>query len=166
MSTSSADRLHQISTELQGILESRVQELVTAMKGAEQATRQIVSSEMEIARYRQIIESLSGEREAVQREAAGLAEGAAAASAERDRAEAERNGLRDEVAAAEKSVAKLREEAKGLKSSADALGRETEDLRSRAGSLEEYIVQMRKMREEALARINAATREAAGGSKE
>jgi chromosome segregation ATPase len=159
MSTPSADRLTQISTELAGILESRIQELVGAMKSAEQSTRQIVSTEMEIARYRQVAEALAGDRESIQKESEQLKARAEEARAEHAALVGERDRLRDEVTAAERALTAQREENKGLQDAADALTKETGDLRSRSKALEENVVRMRKMREELLSGIGNLTRD-------
>ena len=48
MVTDTSSRLNEISSELASILEARIQELAAAMKASEQATRQIVATELEI----------------------------------------------------------------------------------------------------------------------
>lgn len=159
MSTSSADRLTQISTELAGILESRIQELVVAMKGAEQSTRQIVSTEMEIARYRQVAESLTGDREALSGEATALKVRAEEARMEHAGLVAERDRLRAEASGVERGLQAQREENKVLQEGLDGLTRETNDLRTRSKTLEDNVGRMRKMREELLSGIGNLTRD-------
>jgi len=138
---SSADRLNEISAELAGILEVRIQELTTAMKGAEQTTRQIVATEMEIARYRQIVETLGQEISGLQ----------ADASASRRRAEEARSAYA--AATSERDAA--RAEANRLDEQADELKRETAELRGKARSLEESVSRLRKLRDDALGNVGA-----------
>lgn len=159
MSTPSADRLNQISAELATLLEARIAELVTAMKGAEQATRQIVSTEMEIARYRQVIEALGADRASIQKEADEIGARAKAVQGEHAELVRERDRLRDELTAAEKSLAAQREENRQLQATADGLVKETDELRGRVKTLEDNISRMRKMREELLSGIGSLTRD-------
>lgn len=136
---SSADRLNEISAELAGILEARIHELTSAMKGAEQTTRQIVATEMEIARYRQIVDTLG-------QEVAGLQ---AEAGSARRRAEEARSAY----AAATSERDSARAEAARLDEQADDLKRETAELRGKAKSLEESVARLRKLRDDALGTV-------------
>lgn len=159
MSTPSADRLNQISAELATLLEARISELVAAMKGAEQATRQIVSTEMEIARYRQVVEALTADRASLQKEANELGARAEAVRGEHAELVRERDRLRDELTAAERGIAGQRDQNRQLQATADGLVKETDELRARVKTLEDNISRMRKMREELLSGIGNLTRD-------
>jgi chromosome segregation ATPase len=159
MSTQSADRLNQISAELATLLEARISELVSAMKGAEQATRQIVSTEMEIARYRQVVEALTADRASIQKEATELGARAEAVRGEHAELVRGRDRLRDEVTAAERAITSQREQNRQLQVTADGLVKETDELRARVKTLEDNISRMRKMREELLSGIGNLTRD-------
>lgn len=146
MAKTNADRLDEISNELAGILEARIQELTTAMKGAEQVTRQIVATEMEIARYRQIMETMGGEVSGLQEEAAAgraraeEARGAwQAAMAERDASRAEANRLDDQAEDLRREAAELRAKAKALEDSVARLRKVRDDGMSTVGGLEQQL---------------------------
>lgn len=169
MSTPTADRITQISAELAQILEARMAELLGAMKGAEQATRQIVSTELEIARYRQLTDTLTADRDALVKEAADLSARADELRAEHGKVKGEKAKLEGDVAAAQAGLAAAKEQAASLQATADGLTKETEELRNRTKALEDNIARMRKMREELLSGIGNLTRDMSTlglGSKE
>jgi len=72
MASDTSERLNEISRELQDLLQVRITELTSSMRGAEQVTRQIVTAEVEIARYRQMQEQLEGERDTLKTETAEM----------------------------------------------------------------------------------------------
>lgn len=148
MAKSSADRLNEISNELAGILEARIQELTSAMKGAEQTTRQIVATEMEIARYRQIVETMSGEVAGLQEEAASARKRAESARAAWTEAMSERDAARSE--------------ANRLDDQAEELRRESAELRAKAKALEESVSRMRKMRDDAMGSVSGLEQQLGG----
>src|SRR3990172_8570896 len=98
MSSDIGARLNEISAELNGLLEARIAELTTALKGAEQVTRQIVSTEMEITRYRQLQDSLGGEMGDLKRELGALRARADEVRSQHGGLITEREKLRGEVA--------------------------------------------------------------------
>lgn len=159
MSSPSADRLDQISNELASLLEARMKDLLAAMKGAEQTTRQIVSAEMEIARYQQVIESAGTEKAALEKETATLKGRAEEAKAAQAKAAAERDRLREELGGVEASAQAARDQHRALMDQSDALTKETTELRNKIRALEENLVRMRKMKEELLSGIGSLTQQ-------
>lgn len=140
MSTPSADRLNEINTELQGLLEARIAELTAVMKTAETTTRTIVSTEMEIARYRHVVETLGGEVEGLQKEAGGLRARVDEARAQYAELAAERDRLRSETGR--------------LHDQEESLRRETSELRGQVKSLEEAVSRLRRLKDESLAAVS------------
>lgn len=161
MSSQTADRLNEISSELSSILEARIQELMEAMRKAEQATRQIVSTEMEIARYQQLHESLGGEistltgelgslrarAEEVRGQHTGLTE-------ERDRVRELVNRQERDVREADAQIEEGRARLRSLEEEADVLRRENADLKAKIKTLEENVGRMRKLKEELMMSIS------------
>lgn len=130
MSTAPADRLNQLSAELSTLLEARLQELTAMMKAAEATTRQIVSTEMEIGRYRHIAETLAAEAAGLEKEAAALKVQAdeararfATSAAERDRMRAELIRLADQEDELRREVAEMKGEQRSLEESLARLNR-------------------------------------------
>ena len=68
MSTSPTHRLDEIRVELGEILETRVSELMIHMRESEETTRRILTSELEIARARQLREDLENETSRVEQD--------------------------------------------------------------------------------------------------
>lgn len=142
MSNPSADRLNQLTTELSTLLESRLLELTTAMKAAESTTRQVVSTEMEIGRYRHVVETLEAESGGLQKEAATLrtqVEEArtrfATSASERDRLRAELIRLADQEDELRREVAKMRGEQRSLEESLARLDRVKSESAAALGEL-------------------------------
>lgn len=171
-----SDRLTQISTELAGILETRIQELMAAMRQAEQTTRQIVSTEMEIGRYRQLQESLGGEIGALQGELETLRARAeevrdqhGGLTEERDRVRELVNRQEREVREADVQIEEGRTRLRSLEDEAEVLRRENADLKTKIRTLEENVGRMRKLKEELMLSISGLTAQMSAlniGSKE
>jgi chromosome segregation ATPase len=176
MGNETTDRLNQISAELAGILEARIQELMAAMKAAEQATRQVVSTEMEIGRYRQLQDTLAAEVVELSRDMGGLRTRAEEVRGQHVGLVAERDRLRDQVARTEREVREAdgqiedqRARLRALEEEGEALRRENNDLRSKIKTLEENVGRMRKLREELMMSISGLSQQMAAlnlGSKE
>ena len=176
MASDSSDRLNEISGELAGILESRIQELMTAMKAAEQATRQVVTTELEIARYRQLQENLSGELGEIGGEMETLRARAEDVRAQHGALVTERDRLRENVERAERDVRETdaqieghRSRMRGLEEESESLRRENNDLRGKIRTLEENVVRMRTLREELMMSISGLSQQMAAlsiGAKE
>lgn len=176
MASDSSDRLNEISSELAGILESRIQELMTAMKAAEQATRQVVTTELEIARYRQLQENLSGELGEIGGEMETLRARAEDVRAQHGALVTERDRLRENVERAERDVRETdaqieghRSRMRGLEEESESLRRENNDLRGKIRTLEENVVRMRTLREELMMSISGLSQQMAAlsiGAKE
>ncbi len=162
MSTATADRLNQISEELKSILETRLQELAGAMRGTEQATRQIVATEMEIARYTQITADSRVELAALKKDADEVRARAEEAGSHRNEIIAERDAARDGLARAEREardagtqVSDLRARLRGLELEGESLRREAEEISARVKSAEENVARLRKLREELMQQMSA-----------
>lgn len=145
MSTDSADRLNQISQELASILEARLQELNLAMRAAETTTRQIVTAELDLARYRQIYESAQPELESLRVETTALKAQGDQLKQEQAQLTAERNLTRDSV--------------RRLEETNEAMRQENQALQARARLLEENVAQMRKLKEQLMAGISGLSQE-------
>jgi chromosome segregation ATPase len=155
MSTDVGNRLSEINAELSSILEARIQELSTAMRGAEQVTRQVVSTEMEIARFRQLGDSLSAEIGDLKREVSALRARADEVRAQHGGLITDRERLRAEVDRMERDLREgdgeataLRSRARALESESDGLKKETGELKSKIKAMEEGVAKMRKLKEE------------------
>ncbi|MFN7147630.1 MAG: hypothetical protein ACK4YP_27930 [Myxococcota bacterium] len=176
MASESTDRLNQISAELAGILESRIQELMAAMKAAEQATRQVVSTEMEIQRYRTLQEGLSAEMGELQQQIDALRARADEVRAQHGGLVSERDRLRDqvdrferEVREADAQIEEQRVRLRGLEEESESLRRENTDLRGKTKTLEENVARMKKLKEELLMSISGLSQQMAAlniGAKE
>lgn len=160
MVTDTSTRLNEISSELASILDARIQELAAAMKASEQATRQIVATELEITRHRQIqdamgpeLVSLSGELEALKSKAEEQKQEHARALTARDEARNELLARQAELKEAESEGDRLRVQARKLEEEGEVLRRETNDLKAKIRSLEENVARMRKIKEEWMASI-------------
>lgn len=176
MATENSDRLNQISAELAGILESRIQELMAAMKGAEQATRQVVSTEMEISRYRRLQETLSAEITDLHAETEALSLRTDEVRAQHGTLVGERDRLRDQVDRSERDVREAdaqiedqRGRVRNLEEESDALRHENTDLKSKLRTLEENVARMRRLREELMLSMSGLSQQMASlnlGAKE
>lgn len=162
MSTATADRLNQISEELKSILETRLQELAGAMRGTEQATRQIVATEMEIARYTQITADSRNELAALKKDADETRARADEAGARRGEIIAEREAAREALARAERDareagtqVNDLRARLRGLELEGESLRREGEEISARVKAAEENVARLRRLREELMQQMSA-----------
>ncbi len=162
MSTSTADRLNQISEELKSILEARLQELAGAMRGTEQATRQIVATEMEIARYTQITTHSAGELAALKKDADEAKIRAEDAATHRNQVVAERDNSRELLRSTEREtrelgtqVGDLRARQRSLELEGESLRREAEEIAGRVKSAEESVLRLRRIREELMQHLSA-----------
>ncbi len=162
----SSERLNQISAELSALLEARVQELLSAMRETERITRQIVSTEVEIARARSTRESLASESVELEKELAVLRAGVESVHSTHSGLADERKRLRDAVAQREREVREgdaenddARRRLAALDDASDALRRENADLRSKIRTLEENVARMRKLKEEMMLSISGLTQQ-------
>ncbi len=162
MSNATAERLNQISEELKSILEARLQELAQAMRGTEQITRQIVSTEMEIARYSQITSDSAGELTALRKDAEDIRARAEDAGAHRNAVVAERDALRDSVSRVEREarevatqVSDLRARHRSMELESESLRREAEEVAGRVKLAEENVARLRRLREELFDQVSA-----------
>lgn len=165
MSNATADRLNQISEELKGILEGRLQELAGAMRGTEQVTRQIVATEMEIARYSQITADSTVEITALRKDAADLRARAEDAATQRSAVVAERDEARENVAGAERDfrelgtqVADLRARLRNVELESESLRREAEDVAGRVKLADENVARLRRLRAELFEQVSSLSK--------
>lgn len=166
MSNEVGNRLNEISTELASILEVRIAELTNAMKSAEQVTRQIVSTEMEISRYRQLQDSLGGELGDLKRELGALRARADEVRSQHGGMLSEREKVREELARAERDAREAGVEAersrtkvKELESETAVLKKENDGLQGRLKNLEESVARMRKLKEELMQSMTGLSKE-------
>ena len=162
MSTATADRLNQISEELKSILETRLQELAGAMRSTEQATRQIVATEMDIARYNQITSDSRSELAGLRKDADDVRLRAEEAGSHRNEIIAERDSSREALARAERDardagtqVGDLRARLRGVELEGESLRREAEEISIRVKSAEENVARLRRLREELMQQMSA-----------
>lgn len=170
MSNETADRLTQISDELKGILEARLQELAGAMRGAEQVTRQIVSTEMEISRYNQIASDTGSELTALRDAADDARKRADEVSKQRAGVVSEREAAREAVSRGEREVRELaagvgdlRARQRSLELESESLRREAEEIAGRLKSAEENVARLRRLREELMQQMSLLS---ASGAKD
>lgn len=166
MVTDSSSRINEISAELASILEAHISELNRAMKGAEQSTRQIVSTEMEIARYKQLQASMGPELSQLQTELEGLQARQNEAKAQvlqlsqgRDEARADLGRLHQALKDTEHENDSLRANVRKLEEESEVLRRENADLGHKLRTLEENVLRMRKLKEELLASISGLSQQ-------
>lgn len=170
MSNATADRLNQISEELKSILEARLQELAGAMRGTEQVTRQIVATEMEIARYTQITADSSHELAALKKDAEDVRARAEDAGSRRGAIIAERDEAREAASRAERDsrdlsnqVTDLRARQRSIELEAESLRREAEEVAGRVKLAEENVARLRRLRTELFEQVSALSK---SGGKE
>lgn len=165
MSNATADRLNQISEELKSILEGRLQELAGAMRGTEQVTRQIVATEMEIARYSQITSDSTNELTALRKDADDMRARAEDAGSHRTAVVAERDEARENVVRAERDaremgtqVGDLRARYRSLELESESLRREAEEVAGRVKLAEENVARLRRLRTELFEQVSALSK--------
>lgn len=169
MSNEVGNRLNEISAELASILEARIAELTNAMKSAEQVTRQIVSTEMEISRYRQLQDSLGAELGDLKRELGALRARADEVRTQHGGLLSEREKVRDDLARAERDAKdsgveteRSRAKIKELESESVALKKENDGLQGKLKGLEESVARMRKLKEELMQSMTGLSKEMSG----
>jgi len=155
-----AARIGEITKELNGILEARLAELGAAMKGAEAATRQILSAELEISRHKQLVESLTGEAGELKREMTAMRARADEVRSAHGGLLAEREKLRADVIRLEVEARegtgetdRLRARARTLEAEVDGAKKENDGLKGRIKTLEDNVAKLQKLREELKAQM-------------
>jgi chromosome segregation ATPase len=166
MSQPPNDRLEAISTELADILEHRIQELMDIMRVTEATTRQIVSTELEIARGRATREALGAELSTLEAEVQELRKRAGTANASYAALVEERRGLRDSVTAREREVRELTTQVEDLRRSqvnfeaeGESLRRENAELGSRVRALEENVKRLRTLKDELMTNLSGLSQQ-------
>jgi len=169
MSSDTDARLGEIRNELALILEARVSELMKVMRQTEQTTRQIVSTELEITRYRHMQEQLGEELSELSEEVEALnvrtrevRDQHASIRKDRDRAKEDLQQAERGVREADSEVETLRQRLATLTSEAESLQAENVDLKARIRTLEENVARMRKLKEELMSSISGLTAQMAG----
>lgn len=166
-------RLQEINTELNAILEARIAELTASMRAAEQTTRQIVATEMEIGRYRQIqgstgpeLEQLQAERQTLAARADELRNDQVRLTQARDDARNEVLRLQQEHRELDGEAEKLRAQQRVLEEEGEALRRENNEIKIRIRTLEENIAKMKKLKEEMMMSFSGLTSQMSTLTKE
>lgn len=160
------DRLLSIQDELNTILQERIAELQGAMSSAEETARQIVASELEAARVRQVREELDGRIAGVQGDLDALVAQAdetraahGAAVSLRDETREELRRLTVETEEAEREVQTARMTTRKLEKESDSLRQENVELKLKLRTLEDNVGRMRKLREELLSSISSLSQQ-------
>jgi chromosome segregation ATPase len=161
-----ADRLQSIQDELNNILQERIAELHAAMTSAEEKARQIVASELEAARIRQVRSELDGRIAGVRSDLGALTAQAAevrashsAAVSERDSLQEDFLRLRRETEQAESEVQQTRIQTRKLEKESDSLRQENVELKLKLRTLEDNVGRMRRLREELLSSMSSLTQQ-------
>ena len=151
---SDAARIVELTKELNGILETRLVDL---------------AAEMEIARYKQLQDSLSSEGSDLKRETAALRARADELRSSHGGLIGERDKLRAEVARFEQAARddggeteRLRARAFALEAEADKGKGESEALQTRVKALEDNVAKVQKLKDELkrqIAALNLGTKE-------
>jgi chromosome segregation ATPase len=156
------DRLQTIQEELNDILQERIAVLQGAMSSAEETARQIVASELEAARVRQVRVDLDGRISGVQIDLDALTAQAdevrsshGAVVTARDELRLELTRLRRETVEAEREVQAARIQTRKLEKESDSLRHENVELKLKLRTLEDNVGRMRKLREELLSSISS-----------
>ncbi len=162
MSTNTTERLQAIEVELRSILQERITELMQVTRGAEEATRRIVSAEMEISQNRQLRENLESEIERVRGDVTALRGRVDEARSAHQSLFAERDQIRRSIESIERDAILARREIEvsrnrmaRLRDERETLQQETLSFQNKLTTLEENVNRMRKLREEVLSSINA-----------
>jgi|GEM_PF-2156003 len=160
------DRLQSIQEELNNILQERIAELQGAMSSAEETARQIVASELEAARVRQVREELDGRISGVQGDLDALKAQADEVRGAHGRAVTERDEIRQELKRlereteeAEREVQTARIRTRKLEKESDSLRQENVELKLKLRTLEDNVGRMRKLREELLSSISSLSQQ-------
>ena len=166
MSQPPPDRLEAISTELADILEHRIQELMDVMRVTEATTRQIVSTELEIARGRATREALGAELSVLEAEVKELRSRAEKANSSYASLVEERRSLRDTVTSREREVRELdtqveelRRNHVNLEAEGESLRRENAELGTRVRTLEENVKRLRTIKDELMTSLSGLSQQ-------
>ena len=169
MSIDTSNRLAEIRDELADILEKRLGELMTTMKDTEQVTRQIVSTELEISRYRRMREQLSDEIGELNEEVEALTSRTDEVRTQHAALRQTRDRLREELQHLERSVRETDTEAESnrvklaaLNGESESLQAENVDLKTKIKTMEENVSRMRALKEELMHSISGLTAQMAG----
>lgn len=161
-----ADRLQSIQEELDNILRGRIAELQTAMTSAEETARQIVASEFEAARVRQVREDLDGriagvqsDLDALEAQSEEVRAGHGATIKLRDELNMELKRLIEETEEAEREVQGARIRTRKLEKESDSLRQENVELKLKLRTLEDNVSRMKKLREELLSSISSLSQQ-------
>lgn len=157
-----AERISSITAELNGILEARLTELGAATRTTEAVTRQIISAELEISRYKQLQQSLNGEAAEIKQEAAALRVRADEVSTAHGGLLAERDKLRADVARLEGEARdgsgesdRLRARARALDAEVEGKRADNDGLRAKIQSQEDEVEKVHKLKAELKAKMAA-----------
>lgn len=157
-----AERISSITAELNGILEARLTELGAAMRATEAVTRQIISAELEISRYKQLQQSLNGEAAEIKQESAALRVRADEVSTAHSGLVGERDKLRADVARLEGEARdgsgesdRLRARARALDGEVEGKRRDNDGLRAKIQSQEDEVEKVHKLKAELKAKMAA-----------
>ncbi len=160
------DRLQEIQVELSTILEERLTALQQSISGAEESTRRILTTELEIQRY----EARSDEYKRAQVDLQIKVDAAKKESLKRrsdhDRLlqdksnlESQTRALEEELDQVRKSTAQAQQQLTAMKSDASSLRDENTKLKLQVKSLSENIDGMRKLKDAQMLSVMNLTKE-------
>lgn len=143
-----------VTTEMGGLLDSKSEELVRLMEVAEETSRKVVATELDLRREQEMHERLEAELGRLEHEVTE-------ARAENHALSAKKEALSEEVHKLRKQSDVLSRDNDKLSGDADALGKEVKELQAEAATLEsrraklaEDIARLKKLRQEYLGNIN------------
>ena len=175
MSTETSDRLTEIRSELEVILDQSLGELARTLRATESTTRKIVGAELDIERHNSTRERLEAEFDGLASQVSEAQETANKVKERHDGLVAERDALAAEHQRMETSVkdaalasARTRNQVEVLEAEAETLRTENSALKTKLKTLEENISRMRRLKEELMSSISGLTAQMtglAGGNK-
>jgi chromosome segregation ATPase len=175
MSDEQSDRLREIQSELETILDQRLGELAKTLRATESTTRKIVGAEIDIERHNATRERLESEFDGLMTHLTSARDEADKVRKRHDGLISERDELAGELQRMETSVkdaalasARTRTQVEELEAEAETLRTENAALKTKLKTLEENISRMRRLKEELMSSISGLTAQMtglAGGNK-
>jgi chromosome segregation ATPase len=165
----SDERLVQINSELNHILEERITFLTSTLKSTEKLSAQIASTEIDIKRNREMQGKLQDEMKDIGKELDSLTSATEQLSTQRDSKQKDKYAKEKEIQRLEWEIAEKGKEIendddkiKNLESELARIERENKKLKNRVKVLEEGVERMRKVRQEYMRSIKDLNKEMTG----
>jgi len=164
--TSSDDRLVEINTELNNILEERITFLTSTLKTTERLTQQIATTELDIKRNQEMQSKLELESGDIEGQLMGLRSTTDELASQRDAKQKEKydierrmQELDTEIHNKGNEIESDEQRIKDLEKELEKLERENKKLKNRVKVLEEGVNRMRKVRSEYMRSIKDLNKE-------